>query len=520
MTKELAGKIAFVTGSGRGLGRVMAERLAELGADVAIHDLTWTGPAKYGEAADLEAVAKQIARHGGRVAAVSGNIGDKAAVATMKEEIEAKLGSVDILVNCAGGDIGAAGGKPDPNDALGIALEDIRALTENNLYGTILVCQAFVPPMVKAGSGSVINIGSAAAQFGVTNGVIYAALKAAVIHYTRCLAASVRTEGVCINAVSPGSSIRKKWIRRSSRSSAMESRTRWPTRSPSSLGPEANISAARFFGWTAAKRCFRDDERVRARTGVWKVSDAKRFEGMTAVVTGGASGIGLGVAKRIASEGGRVTIWDMDPARLKAAVAEVGGNSARADEVNVADPKAVEKATLIAAGEMGHIDILVCSAGVAGKNALVIDFPIDEWKRVFDINVHGLFYCNRFVAKLMKHRGYGRIVTIASIAGKEGNPTASAYSASKAAVIGLTKSLGKELAKDGVCVNTITPATIDTPILSQVSDAHIAYMRSKIPMERFGTVEEATAIVCWLASRECSFTTGAVFDLSGGRATY
>ena len=135
---------------------------------------------------------------------MSGNIGDKAAVAKMREEIEAKLGRVDILVNCAGGDIGAAGGKPDPNDALGIPLEDIRALTENNLYGTILVCQAFVPPMVKAGSGSVINIGSAAAQFGVTNGVIYAALKAAVIHYTRCLAASVRTEGVRINAVSPG----------------------------------------------------------------------------------------------------------------------------------------------------------------------------------------------------------------------------------------------------------------------------------------------------------------------------
>jgi NAD(P)-dependent dehydrogenase (short-subunit alcohol dehydrogenase family) len=186
----------------------------------------------------------------------------------------------------------------------------------------------------------------------------------------------------------------------------------------------------------------------------------------------------------------------------------------------VADPSSVERATLIAAGEMGHIDILICSAGVAGKNALVIDYPIDEWKRVFDINVHGLFYCNRFVSKLMKHRGYGRIVNIASIAGKEGNPNAAAYSAAKAAVIGLTKSLGKELAKDGVSVNTITPATIDTPILEQASAAHIAYMRSKIPMERFGTVEEAASLVCWLASRECSFSTGAVFDLSGGRATY
>ena len=135
---------------------------------------------------------------------MTGNIGDKAAVAKMKDEIEAKLGPVDILVNCAGGDIGASGGKPEPNDALGIPLEDIKALTENNLYGTILVCQAFVPPMVKAGSGSVINIGSAAAQFGVTNGVIYAALKAAVIHYTRCLAKDVATEGVRINAVQPG----------------------------------------------------------------------------------------------------------------------------------------------------------------------------------------------------------------------------------------------------------------------------------------------------------------------------
>jgi 2-hydroxycyclohexanecarboxyl-CoA dehydrogenase len=204
MPKELRGKIAFVTGSGRGLGRVMVDRLAELGADVAIHDLSFAAPAKYGEAADLGAVAEAMARHGGRVASVTGNIGDEAAVAAMKTEIESKLGTVDILVNCAGGDIGASGGKPDPNDALGIPFEDIKALTENNLYGTILVCQAFIPPMVKAGSGSVINIASAAAQFGVTNGVIYAALKAAVVHYTRCLAAGLRTEGVRVNAVSPG----------------------------------------------------------------------------------------------------------------------------------------------------------------------------------------------------------------------------------------------------------------------------------------------------------------------------
>ena len=145
--------------------------------------------------------------------------------------------------------------------------------------------------------------------------------------------------------------------------------------------------------------------------------------------------------------------------------------------------------------------MLVCSAGVAGLNALVVDYPIEEWKKVFDVNVNGLFYCNRFVARSMKARGYGRIVNIASIAGKEGNPTASAYSASKAAVIGLTKSLGKELAKSGVCVNAITPATIETPILEQVSQAHIDYMRSKIPMGRFGEVGEVAALVCWLASQ-------------------
>jgi len=204
MTKELSGKTAFVTGSGRGLGRVMAERLAELGADVAIHDIEWTAPAKYGEAADLDEVARQISRHGGRVAAVQGNIGDKAAVTRMKQEIDAALGEVHILVNCAGGDIGAAGGKPNPNNALDIAFEDIQVLTNNNLIGTMLVCQAFVPPMVRAGTGSVINIASAAAHMGCSPEVVYSTLKAAVVHYTRCLAKELLEQGVRINAVSPG----------------------------------------------------------------------------------------------------------------------------------------------------------------------------------------------------------------------------------------------------------------------------------------------------------------------------
>ncbi len=204
MNKELTGKIAFVTGSGRGLGRVMAERLAELGADVAIHDMDRNQPAKYGEFEDLDEVTAQIAKHGTRVISVTGNIGNRDDVARMKGEIEKGLGQVEILVNCAGGDIGAKGGKPNPNDALHIEFEDIRVLTENNLIGTMLVCQAFVPPMQAAGSGAVINIASAAAHIGVSPEVVYSTLKAAVVHYTRCLAKELIQDGVRVNAVSPG----------------------------------------------------------------------------------------------------------------------------------------------------------------------------------------------------------------------------------------------------------------------------------------------------------------------------
>ncbi|MDQ0392585.1 SDR family NAD(P)-dependent oxidoreductase [Labrys monachus] len=244
-----------------------------------------------------------------------------------------------------------------------------------------------------------------------------------------------------------------------------------------------------------------------------------RYEGRGAIVTGGASGIGLKTAERIIAEGGSVSIWDVDAGRIDAARQSLG-ERAHGVTLNIADPDAVAAAALEAESQLGRVDVLVCSAGVAGKNEVVVNYPIDEWKRVFDINVNGLFYCNRFVAPLMQKHGYGRIVNVSSIAGKEGNPTASAYSASKAAVIGFTKSLGKELCKDGITVNAITPATVDTPILAQVSQAHIDYMRSKIPMGRFGTVEELASIITWLASEECSFTTGAVFDISGGRATY
>jgi 3-oxoacyl-[acyl-carrier protein] reductase len=202
--RPLLGKIAFVTGSGRGLGRAMADKLASLGADVAVHDLDEAGPAKYGEADGLQQVAAAVARHGTRVTTVLGNIGDPAAVAAMSTRITAELGQVDILVNCAGGDIGAQGGKPDPNNALDISLEDIQTETTNNLIGTMLVSQAFVRPMRDRGSGCVINVASAAAHMGATPEVVYSTLKAAVVHYTRCLALEMRPYGVRVNAVSPG----------------------------------------------------------------------------------------------------------------------------------------------------------------------------------------------------------------------------------------------------------------------------------------------------------------------------
>lgn len=204
MEKELTGKLALVTGSGRGLGSYMARRIAEMGADVVVHDLSWDEPGRYGEGPDLGAMVAEIEARGVRSLGVIGNIGDEAAVAAMKREIEEKLGRVEILVNCAGGDIGAAGGKPVPNNVLGIPLADIRALTENNLIGTMIVTQAFVPDMVRRKRGVVVNVGSTAAHFGLSNGAIYATLKAAVVHYTRCLAAEVRADGVRVNAVSPG----------------------------------------------------------------------------------------------------------------------------------------------------------------------------------------------------------------------------------------------------------------------------------------------------------------------------
>ena len=212
-------------------------------------------------------------------------------------------------------------------------------------------------------------------------------------------------------------------------------------------------------------------------------------------------------------------IWDRDSALLAGVVSELGAN-ATGDALDVTDPQAVERGVKAALASVDRIDVLVNNAGIAGINTPTVDYPVEEWERVLRVNLTGPFLCCRAVAPHMVKAKYGRIVNIASIAGKEGNPNAVAYSASKAGVISLTKSLGKELAQTGVLVNCVTPAAAKTAIFDQMSEQHINYMLSKIPLNRFVTVDEIASLVCWLASEDCAFSTGAVFDISGGRATY
>tara|TARA_E500000081_G_scaffold154445_1_gene191423 strand:+ start:2921 stop:3655 length:735 start_codon:yes stop_codon:yes gene_type:complete len=239
------------------------------------------------------------------------------------------------------------------------------------------------------------------------------------------------------------------------------------------------------------------------------------LSGMNAVVTGGAQGIGAAITKRLVASGAQVTIWDQDQVRAHELVLEAGGLvDARAVDVTQFD------AVADAAAKLEKIDILICNAGISGPNQPLDEYPLEDWNRVINVNLHGVFHCLKAVTPIMKARKYGRIVNIASVAGKEGNPNASAYSASKAAVIGLTKSLAKELADLDIAVNCVTPAAARTAIFDQMEDEHIAYMLSKIPRGRFVTVEEIASLVAYLASPENSFSTGGVFDISGGRATY
>ena len=244
------------------------------------------------------------------------------------------------------------------------------------------------------------------------------------------------------------------------------------------------------------------------------------LEGRFAVITGGAAGIGLATAQRMAASGARVALWDRDQAAGQQAVASLPGEGHLAVALDVASEGDVAAAAKKTIEAFGAIDVLVCSAGITGPNKTVADYGFDDWRKVLRINLDGPFICCKAVVPAMLQQKYGRIVNIASIAGKEGNPNASAYSASKAAVIGLTKSLGKELARTGIRVNCITPAAVRTGIFDQMTQQHIDFMLSKIPMNRFGTVDEMAGMIAWLASEDCSFSTGAVFDLSGGRAVY
>ncbi len=239
-----------------------------------------------------------------------------------------------------------------------------------------------------------------------------------------------------------------------------------------------------------------------------------------AIITGGAQGFGLAISKRIIQSGGKVVIWDIDENAIKSAIEEISSDNLSFKKVDVTNFVEIENALLETEKELGKIDIFVNNAGITGMNAKVWDYPLDEWKKVIELDLNSTFYCCKAVVPHMIKNNYGRIVNIASIAGKEGNPNASAYSTAKAGVIGFTKSLGKELADKNISVNCVTPAAAKTRIFDQMTKEHIDYMLSKIPRNRFAKVDELASLVCWLSCEENSFTTSAVFDLSGGRATY
>jgi len=282
----------------------------------------------------------------------------------------------------------------------------------------------------------------------------------------------------------------------------------------------AGMTIGRHFGTREALGLSRGDFPVKTPGNGGSDMAKTDLAGRVAVITGAARGIGLAVAALAASRGAAIAIWDIDEAAAKAAAGRLGQAKVSTHTLDLTDAAAVEAATQATLAAHGRVDILVNNAGITGGNAPVWELPVAEWRRVIEVNLIAPFIVSRALVPHMRAAGYGRVVNIASIAGKEGNPNASHYSASKAGLIGLTKSLGKELAGSGVLANCVTPAAAETDIFKQMTAQQIAWMRSKIPLDRFVQVEEIAELVCWLASEGCSFSTGAVFDISGGRATY
>jgi len=243
------------------------------------------------------------------------------------------------------------------------------------------------------------------------------------------------------------------------------------------------------------------------------------FNNRTAIITGGAQGFGLDIAKKFISFGAKVIIWDIDDQQLQIASKEINNSKLSYNQVDVSNFEQVNKTTTEITN-IGKIDILINNAGITGSNSTVWDYKVNEWNKVVEINLMGTFYCCKSIVPNMIKNNYGRIVNVASVAGKDGNPNASAYSSAKAGIIGLTKSLGKELADKNIAVNAVTPSTANTKILNQMSEKHVKYMLSKVPRARFLELKEFSSLVCWLSSAENSFSTAAVFDISGGRSTY
>ena len=497
MSDRLKGKRAFVTAAAVGIGRACAVAFAREGATVFATDID---EAKL-EALKSEGIA-EVARLDAR---------DSAAVAAMAK----RAGKTDILLNAAG--------FVHHGTVLDCSDEDWDFSFDLNVKSMHRTIRAFLPGMLESGKGTIVNISSAAGVVkAAPNRYVYGATKAAVAALTQVGGRRLHHQGHPLQLHLP----------RHHRDAldAGSRRRRRPQRSrdvhlTAADGTARHRRGDRFARRLSRQRRKRVHDRCRAchRRRLDAVGERPMnkidLNGRCAVVTGGAQGFGRAIAERFVASGAKVAIWDHDLPFAEKTAKEIGP-AVSAFKVDVSDLAAVEKTRDETLKALGKIDILVNNAGIAGINKTVWETDLEEWRKVLRINLDGPFICCKAVVPAMIAQKYGRIVNIASIAGKEGNPNAAHYSASKAGLIALTKSLGKELAQHDILVNAVTPAAAKTAIFDQLTQQHIDFMLSKIPKGRFVLVEELAAMVAWLASEDCAFSTGAVFDISGGRATY